>query len=193
MKSSRRLVNGVANAVLLAAAMTITVGCRDSLPTSPKAMNTVTTSRAVQAASTTEFNGFIDHCASAPPTNFRITPGGTLHFVAANENQWVTGNPLVDGVEENTVLANINLKQGTGNVHLDLSLKPDAVNGTWEIRQTVSIVDGSPAGSSGVGHGTGHLQGMTIKFTTEPGVAGDNICNPDMPVSPVQGEILSPA
>jgi hypothetical protein len=193
MKSIQITVPRPVATTLMAAAMIITTGCRDSLPTSPKEMSVVTTSLAVQSASTTEFNGFVDFCASEPPTNFKITPGGTLHFLGANENRWVTGNPLIDGVEQNTVLANINLKQGTGDVHLDLSLKPDAVEGTWEIRQTVNIRDGAPAGSSGVGHGTGDLQGLTIKFTTEPGVAGDNICNADMPVAPVHGEILSPA
>jgi hypothetical protein len=193
MKSIQTRVSRPVAGTLMAAAMIITGGCRDTLPTSPKGMNAVTPSLAVQSASTTEFNGFVDFCASEPQTNFKITPGGTLHFLGANENRWVTGNPLIDGVEQNTVLANINLKQGTGNVHLDLSLKPDAVDGTWEIRQTVNIRDGAPAGSSGVGHGTGDLQGMTIKFTTEPGVAGDNICNADMPVAPLQGEILSPA
>jgi hypothetical protein len=140
-------------------------------------------------ASSTEFDGFINHCASDDPTRFKITPGETLHFAASNENRWVTGNPLIDGLEHNTVAANINLKNGEGVVHLDLSLKPDAVNGTWEIRQQLSIPEFV---STGVGHGTGDLQGMTIKFTTSPG-AGTSVCNPDMPKAPVQGVILSPA
>jgi hypothetical protein len=140
------------------------------------------------AASSTEFDGFINFCFSADLTKVNFTPGETLHFRVSNRNQWVTGNPLIDGIETNTGAANINLNNGEAVVRLNLSLKPDAVNGTWEIEQQVR----PPTGSTGVGHGTGDLQGMTIKFTTDPPV-GTSVCNPDMPKGPVHGVILSPA
>jgi hypothetical protein len=44
----------------------------------------------------------------------------------------------------------------------------------------------------GVGHGTGDLQGMTIKYTFDL-AAGPSDCNPDGPKGHVHGIILSPA
>jgi hypothetical protein len=146
------------------------------------------TSEAAAAASSTEFDGFDNNCLSSDLTKFNATPGGTLHFRASNENRWVTGNPLIDGVERNTVAANFN-NTGQGVVHLDSSLKPDAVNGNWEIQTHLSLPDFV---GSGVGHGTGDLQGMTIKFTFDL-AAGPSDCNPDGPKGHVHGVILSPA
>ena len=138
-------------------------------------------------ASSTEFDGFINFCHAGDPTRFKITPGGTVHFDVSNENRWVTGNPLIDGVEHNTGSASVN-PHGQVVVSLHNSLKPDAVNGTWEIVQQLRIGDGV---STGVGHGTGELQGMIIKFTTDPPVP-TSVCNADMPKAPVHG-VLSPA
>ncbi len=190
MECSRTVVNGVVSAVLVTTLSWVVVGCRDSSPlTATAPQSALRASVAAAPASSTEFDGFINFCVSDDPSRFMITPGGTLHFTASNENRWVTGNPLIDGVEHNTVAANINLKNGEGVVHLDLSLKPDAVNGTWEIKQQLSLPERV---SGGVGYGTGDLQGMTIKFTTSP-AAGTSVCNPDMPKAPVHGVILSPA
>jgi hypothetical protein len=189
MECSRTVVNGVVSAVLVTTLSWVVVGCRDSSPLAPTAPQAVLrASVAASPASSTEFDGFINFCVSDDPSRFKITPGGTIHFGVSNENRWVTGNPLIDGIEHNTGAANINLNNGQVVVHLELSLKPDAVNGTWEIEQQVR----PPEGSTGVGHGTGDLQGMTIKFTTEP-AGGTSVCNPDMPKAPVHGVILSPA
>ena len=168
------------------------VACRDN-PTAPDLARltgprALTASVAAGTASSTEFDGFDNNCFSADLTKFNATPGGTVHFRVSNENRWVTGNPLIDGVETNTGAANIN-STGQGVVHLTSSLKPDAVNGTWEIQTHLSLPDFI---GFGVGHGTGDLQGMTIKFTTEPG-GGTSVCNPDMPRGAVHGVILSPA
>jgi hypothetical protein len=141
------------------------------------------------AASSTGFDGFINFCHNAGVIGFRATPGGTVHFGVANENRWVTGNPLIDGLEHNTGDANIN-PDGQVVVRLQNSLKPDAVNGTWEIVQQLRIGDGV---STGVGHGTGDLQGMTIKFTTDPAFVPTSVCNPDDLKAGVHGVILSPA
>jgi hypothetical protein len=190
MEISRTVVNGVVSAVLVTVLSSVVAGCRDSSPSTLTApQGSLRPSVAAAGAPSTEFDGFVNFCVSDDPTRFKITPGETLHFRASNENRWVTGNPLIDGVEHNTVAANIDLKNGQGVVHLDLSLKPDAVNGTWEIKQQLSLPERV---SSGVGHGTGELQGMTIKFTTEPG-GGTSVCNPDMPRGAVHGVILSPA
>ena len=161
--------------------------------TSPTAPTNVAlqSAAAATAATQTEFEGFINFCESEPVV--RITPGGTLHLRGENRTQWVTGNSLIDGFEENAPLLNLNLKNGTGVVHLDVTLRPDAVNGTWEIRQTVSVVDFAPAGSTGVGHGTGELQGMTIKFTTAPPAGEVSACNPAMVRAGIQGVIISSA
>ena len=105
---------------------------------------------AVTPASSTHFDGFVNFCQGGT-TYFRATPAGTAHFGVANENRWVTGNPLIDGVEHNTGAANGN-PFGQVVVSLHNSLKPDVVNGTWEIVQQFRVPDGI---STGVGHGTG--------------------------------------
>jgi hypothetical protein len=143
------------------------------------------------AATRTQFEGFIYGCDGTPPESERVTPGGVLHFLAStNLNLWVTGDPLIDGFALNTVDANINLKTGSGVAHVENVIRPDAVAGTWEIHTTVKIGEGG----FGVGHGTGELAGMTIKFTVQP-VSGplENLCNPDHPsVMTVEGVIIAP-
>ena len=145
------------------------------------------TSAALATASTTEFNGFINFCEPGPVTNFKES-GATVHFQVSNLNKWVTGNPLIDGYETNTGSAVID-PHGLV-VNLDNSVKPDAVNGTWEINQQFRIPDGT---TSGVGRGTGDLRGMTMKFTTEPIIPSPSDCNPSEFKAAVHGVILSPA
>jgi hypothetical protein len=189
MKVRRTVVNGVISAVLLTALSWVLAGCSDSSPLRPTAPHVaLTTSASATRASSTEFDGFINFCQAGDPTGFRVTPGGTIHFGVSNENRWVTGNPLIDGVEHNTGNAKIT-RQGQVIVNLDNSLKPDAVNGTWEIVQQFRVPDGV---STGVGHGTGELQGMTIKFTTDPTFVPTSVCNPDNSKVAVHGVILSP-
>jgi hypothetical protein len=189
MKASRTVVNGVVSAVVVTGLSWALVGCGDSSPLRPTAPQVaLRVSAAAAGASSTQFDGFINFCHPADPTGFRVTPGGTVHFGVSNENRWVTGNPLIDGIEHNTGNATIN-PQGQLVVNLDNSLKPDAVNGTWEIKQHLRIGDGV---STGVGHGTGDLQGMTIKFTTDPFFVPTSVCNPDQLKAGVHGVILSP-
>ena len=190
MKASRTVLNGVVRTVLVTAVSWVLTGCRDSSPLRPTAPQVALRASAeVASASTTEFNGFINFCHAGDPTGFRVTPGGTVHFGVSNENRWVTGNPLIDGVEHNTGNAKIT-RQGQVVVNLDNSLKPDAVNGTWEIVQQFRVPDGV---STGVGHGTGDLLGMTIKFTTDPEFVPTSVCNPDNFKAGVHGVIVSPA
>ena len=145
-------------------------------------------SLAAAGASSTAFDGFINFCHAADLT-FTTKSKATVHFGVSNENRWVTGNPLIDGRELNTGSAIVN-PHGQLVVNLDNQLKPDAVNGTWEIKQHLRVGDGV---STGVGHGTGDLQGMTIKFTTDPAFVPGSVCNPDNFKAGVHGVILSPA
>lgn len=149
---------------------------------------------ATTIAPRTEFQGFICLGTSAGGKEW-INPGGVYHFRnGENVNRWVTGNPLIDGAENNVADMNLNLKNGTGTIHLDLSVKPDAVSGTWEIRQTVQFRDFEPISVSGVGHGTGELQGLTLKFTGEGPAPIPEACGPDGGFGPaIQGVILGSA
>jgi hypothetical protein len=185
------MLTGARTALTVTIVSWVIAGCSDSSPlrtTAPPAPLVVRASAAAMSASSTEFDGFDNNCSSADLTRFNATPGGTLHFRVANENRWVTGNPLIDGIERNTGAANFN-NTGQGVVHLYSSLKPDAVNGTWEIVTQLSLPGFV---GSGVGHGTGDLRGMTIKFDFDL-AAGRSDCNPDGPKGHVHGFILSPA
>jgi hypothetical protein len=140
---------------------------------------------ATTGATTTEFDGFINFCRSVDPT-FTFA-GRTVHFRVSNENMWVTDNALISGIEHNTGIALID-PHGLV-VNLDNSLQPNGVNGTWEIKQQFRIPDGT---TSGVGHGTGDLQGLTMKFTTQRIDPTASDCNPDDFKAAVHGVILSP-
>jgi hypothetical protein len=141
----------------------------------------------------TPFDGFIDFCTGVPPGGIRITPSGVLHDHGFRvRNLWITGNSLVDGFAELVVDVQLNLNTGKGVAHVAITLSPDAVKGTWEISQELTLAGDIPIGGSGVGHGTGALQGMTIKFTAAP-ASRVSACNPDLGSDEVRGVIISPA
>jgi hypothetical protein len=167
----------------------IICGCAEQYQDPTGLRPTAATHDVVAAVATrTTFAGFI--CfgpGSGGETT--ITPGDILHTRDRNNvNYWVTGNPLIDGVEHNVVNANIDVDTGHGSIALDLSVKPDAVNGTWEIREHVLRPSGA---AHGVGHGTGELQGMTIEFDGAPGPISSG-CDSGFG-SHIQGTISSPA
>jgi hypothetical protein len=139
------------------------------------------------------FDGFLHSCSGGGPDTFRVTPGGTVHIKGlTNNNRWATGNPLIDGVESNVVFTSFNFK--TQTIRLDITLVPDAYPGsTWEIMQAAQFRPDGSLQADGVGHGTGALRGMTIKFTVRPDdpVAGVNLCNPDLNSIPLSGVIIS--
>lgn len=168
------------------------LACGDEL-TSPTRKEQAVELAAV-AASRTELTGLLHPCGG-PPGEERTTRGGTLHIRdAGNRNQWVTGHPLVDGFEVNVTDLHINLKTGDGIAHANSTLTPAAVNGTWEIRYHVEVEDFFPGNAHGVGHGTGDLHGMTLKFSAPPPAVGANVCNPEIPiVVPIRLVIISPA
>jgi hypothetical protein len=149
---------------------------------------------AVTPATRTEFEGFIHFCSSGPPDTVKITPGeNTAHIRGAtNNNQWVTGNPLIDGVENNVVL--INFSPVSGIVRVNVTLEPTAYPGsTWEITQTIHLKPDGSVPSMGVGHGTGALHGMTIKFNSDGMAFPPNPCNAALPSGLLDGIIISPA
>jgi hypothetical protein len=166
--------------------------CADQ-PTSPTPGVHTSAPWAAAVTTRTEFEGFIHPCGGTV-TEERVTPGNVLHLLATNRNEWVTGNRLVDGTETNVARININLKTGRGVANIQSTITPEGVEGTWELRYQVKVTGGTPGTARGVGHGTGELQGMTLKFTAQPPVPGENTCNPEIPfVVPVQGVIIAPA
>jgi hypothetical protein len=147
----------------------------------------------VNAAARTEFQGFIYPCGGAP-IDERVTPGGVLHLLASNLNQWDTGNSLVDGEETNVARITIVLKSGRGVANITSTITPEGVDGTWELRYRVEVAGANPGGASGVGRGTGELRGMTLKFTAQSPVPRENSCNAAIPFAvPVSGVIHSPS
>ena len=139
------------------------------------------------------FDGLMDSCSGGPPASVKVTPSGTVHIKGlSNINQWATGNALIDGIESNVVMTSFNWK--TQVIRLDITLVPDAFPGsTWEIMQAAQFRPDGSLVADGVGHGTGALRGMTIKFTVRPDdpVAGVNLCNPDLNSIPLSGVIIS--
>ncbi len=137
----------------------------------------------------TAFEGHIHFCDAAIPEDVIFTPSGTAHLRGGtNVNQWETGNSLIDGMEIN--IPNINFGLGAGSVRLDMTLYPDAVDGTWEIVQILNFHGNGTVSVHGAGHGTGELQGMAISFTVaDPTFAPDNPCTAANPSAPVTGVI----
>jgi len=138
-------------------------GCADQ-PTSPSPGVHTSAPRAAVSARRIEFQGFIHPCGGGPIEE-RVTPGEVLHLLASNQNKWVTGNPLVDGVENNVARIMIDLKSGKGGANIHSTISPEDKEGTWELRYRVEVTGGNPGTARGTGHGTGALQGMTFKFT----------------------------
>ena len=141
------------------------------------------------------FEGFVHFCGGGPDEVYFVTPGGTEHFWGGiNFNYWSTGNTFIDGEESNVSHGNFNPTSGV--VKLDVTLEPGGQSGTWEIIQILNFKGNGTFSGHGVGHGTGDLQGMTVKFTTEPPVPFDpdeKPCPTDIPVSaPISGVIISP-
>lgn len=123
--------------LFVGASLGILGACTDRL-TGPTAATDIAGGWSAAVAPVTEFAGLINFCASTPPEEVNLTPGSTLHLRGAtNQNQWVTGIDLVDGPEENVVNGDFNLTTGNGVAHLQVTLTPDDVDGTWVIRQTL--------------------------------------------------------
>ena len=142
-------------------------------PLGPETRSPSTSHSGAVAPPRTGFEGFIYSCDGAPPDEVRVTPGGTLHITGvSNENRWVTGHPLLDGVVTNVVDLNTDLKSGAGHVHGTATLVPDAVDGEWKLDFHIDVSGMGWVGARGSGRGTGDLTGMSIRWTTTPDNSG---------------------
>ncbi len=115
-----------------------------------------------------EFEGHIVFCApQTPPVNVEVLPGGVEIVTFINiGNIWLTGNPLVDGVEENRVVARFDPASPIARAKIKYKIDVAALDGTWIGRQRLTI---GPEGVSGIGLGLGlgDLRGKLMIFENE--------------------------
>lgn len=116
------------------------------------------------------FDGHIYFCAPLmPPVSEEPLPGDKAIVTFVNiGNLWVTGNELVDGVEENEVRALVDTSTIPPTpilTRINLQLEPYAFDGRWYMRQ---LITPGPEGDSGrgFGFGIGDLRGKFAWFTT---------------------------
>ena len=116
------------------------------------------------AHANSSFDGHIVFCAPPnPPTSVEVLPDGTeiLTFVNIG-NIWFTGNPLIDGFEENHVTATFQ-PNGEGTLDISGTVDVDAVDGGWRFRQILFLTFEGEFGF-GIGVGTGDLRGRIILY-----------------------------
>ena len=113
------------------------------------------------------FEGHIIFCAPRQdPVSVEVLPDGTVITTFVNDgNIWRTGNPLVDGVEFNTVVATDDPDSPVDTIDIRGTVTVDALHGRWAFRQ---IVTAGPEGVSGFGFGLGFgdLLGKLLVFET---------------------------
>jgi hypothetical protein len=108
----------------------------------------------------------------------RLDGAGNLHIKGEVQLLELDSNdPQVDGTL--TIEIDLILRQDdngfycSGPAHGSLSIDPEAVDGTWEVTWSGMFTDCGLTGHAN-GHGTGNLEGQTIKFTFQevnpPGV-----------------------
>lgn len=136
-------------------------------------------------ASSIPFSGYMYSCDFAFGDEW-VTPGGVFHFDGSTAiNEWVTGNPLIDGIEQNIELGGMANANGTLTVRYEATITPNAVDGTWETSTYQLQLNATRfGGAKGVAHGTGDLAGMTMRFTLVPDFTmtpPETACDPDFP------------
>lgn len=113
------------------------------------------------------FEGHIVFCAPQdPPLNVEILPDGVEIVTFLNiGNIWVTGNPLVDGVEKNISVITFDPASEDVVIKQRGKVEVAAVDGKWKFRQFITI---SPTGAigKGIGIGKGDLRGKLMLFET---------------------------
>lgn len=138
------------------------------------------------------FEGHIVFCAPRQdPVSVEVLPDGTVITTFVNDgNIWRAGNPLVDGVEFNTVVATEVPDSPTSSADIRGTVTVDALHGLWAFRQ---IVTAGPEGASGFGFGLGFgdLLGKFLVFET-----GSFEMIPDSPcevpfAAPLAGRVIS--
>ena len=104
----------------------------------------------------------------------------------------MTGNPLVDGREENRVHVTIDTVAGVGEGRIRGKLEPTEVDGRWYFRQRLMIDFANGDSSKGIGFGTGDLQGKVLLFKTGATTFGvEGTPCPEVPSVPLEGKIVS--
>lgn len=122
------------------------------------------TARADDDISLDSFEGFIYFCAPRlPPVEIEPLPDGSLRITAINDgNIWLTGNPLIDGVAENTAVITA-APDGSADVRLRGSTDVSA-GGKWRWRQRLFISPDGTTTGYGIGFGSGKLKGKWFFF-----------------------------
>lgn len=138
------------------------------------------------------FDGHIVFCApQSPPVNVEVLPDGTqiLNFVNIG-NVWLTGNPLIDGLEENFVTATIPPNSPPSRIEISATVDVDAVDGRWRVRQLIIPGPDGDVGY-GIGIGTGDLRGRLIVFRSgTPEMIENSPCVVPFGV-PISGRIVT--
>ena len=147
------------------------------------------------AASVVPFSARMYLCSFEPEID-RVSGNKMLHlYNAVNHNLWVATTPLITGWEDNTVDGTINLEKGTGVAHAHSVMRPFAYDATWQVVVQLTV---TPSGldAYGIGHGTGALRGMTMKFRGAGAIdlqPGENPCSDVFLFAGLlDGEILVP-
>jgi hypothetical protein len=138
----------------------LTAACGEG-PTDPAAETDAFAPRldATAAPTRTSFRGYIYFCSAFGPDQFWVTPGGTSHIRKfGNVNQWVVGNPLIDGIDMAELDGNNFIAHGPST----LVPSDPGVDGTWKTENHVDLR--GPVTNHGTGHGTGDLRGMSMQF-----------------------------
>lgn len=136
------------------------------------------------------FEGQIAFCdPPAPPVDVVELPGGITITTFVNENNvWVTGNPLVDGVEKNRVVVVFDPSlppdvPPNNQARVDSSIDVAAFEGGWRIRQRLEF---SPEGTTsfGIGFGLGDLRGKLIIINNDTPSRFEVVQDPPCDVPP---------
>ena len=139
-----------------------------------------------------KFEGHIVFCApDSPPLSVEITPEGVQIITFANiGNKWVTGNPLVDGTEENIAVVTVDPSSPVVKVKITGKVDVAALDGIWKFRQRI-VASAEGDSGRGFGLGTGDLRGKLLLFKTgTPELIENSPC--DVPVgAPVTGKVIS--
>ncbi|MGH8193631.1 MAG: hypothetical protein ACREQ8_04405 [Woeseiaceae bacterium] len=139
-----------------------------------------------------EFEGHIVFCAPQnPPVIVEELPGGVEIVTFVNiGNIWLTGNPLVDGIEENRAVVTFVPDSPITTVKIKGKIDVAAVDGRWRFRQRIIL---GPDGDSGIGLGlgSGDLRGKLLLFQTgTPELIENSPC--EVPIgAPLTGKIIS--
>lgn len=137
------------------------------------------------------FEGFIYFCApQLPPIDIEQLPDGSVRVTFINDgNIWVTGNPLIDGVAENTAIATF-APDGSADIRLRGSVDVTE-GGSWRWRQRISIAADGATQGYGIGFGRGELRGKWIFF--ESGAVREDLEETPCGVpagAPIEGTIV---